>query len=225
MQHDPGSEWQRLTHLYDEKSDEELADLAADFGNLTEVARQVLRDEMKKRGLSGAASARPEPTQERRPIFGRWSQAIAEQNGELAGEEREPFNQSDNVSREYTWKILLCTCDSREEAWQISEVLRRANIDSWIEAPAEGSLEVTGPRVVVAADQIGEAREVAARPIPQDIVDQSKTPVEDFRPPSCPRCGATDPLLEGVEPVNQWSCENCGAQWNEAATTSEECSS
>jgi hypothetical protein len=51
MQSDAGAEWERLTRIYAEKSDEELRELAEDFGNLTDVAQQVLRDEMKKRGL------------------------------------------------------------------------------------------------------------------------------------------------------------------------------
>jgi hypothetical protein len=97
-------------------------------------------------------------------------------------------------------------------------VLKRAGIESWIEAPAQGSLELTGPQVMVAADELEEARAIAERPIPQEIVDQSKVRVEDFVPPSCPKCGATDPLLEAVEPTNMWLCEVCGAEWSEAGS-------
>jgi hypothetical protein len=223
MQIDPGTEWQRLTRLYGEKGDEELLELGDDFGNLTEVAQQVLRDELKKRSLATPQEAKPEPAPARQPAFGRWSQAAAEPDS--LGEEEEdgnPGNQQDYRPREYTWKTLLRTCDTQEEAWQISEVLKRANIDSWIEAPAQGSLDVTGPRVVVAADQLEEALAIAARPIPQDIIDQSKTPVEDFHPPTCPRCGAADPLLEDIDPCNQWKCEACGAEWKDAALPAEE---
>jgi hypothetical protein len=216
MPSDPGNEWQRLTSLYRDKSDEELQELAEDFGNLTEVAQQVLRDELRKRGLPTADASRAETAQkDRRPVFGAWGHAIAEQNGELDTQDEE---SREDQAVEYTWKTLLCTRDTREEAWQISEVLKRAGIESWIEAPAQGSLELTGPRVMVAADELEEARAIAERPIPQEIVDQSKVRVEDFVPPSCPKCGATDPLLEAVEPTNMWLCEVCGAEWSEAGS-------
>ncbi|MGB7169266.1 MAG: hypothetical protein WA374_21530 [Acidobacteriaceae bacterium] len=215
MQSDPGKEWERLTALYQEKSDEELLELGDDFGNLTDVARQVLRDELRKRGLSPPQAenpnAKPAP-EDRRPVFGAWSRAIAEQNGNLDSNDEE---SGELESVEYTWKTLLCACDTREEAWQISEVLKRAGIESWIEAPAQGSLDLTGPRVIVAADELEDARAIAARPIPQEIIDQSKVRVVDFVPPACPKCGAADPLLESVEPTNMWLCEVCGAEWSE----------
>jgi hypothetical protein len=51
MQANPIEEWQRLTELYREMGDGELEALDADKADLTEVAQQVLRDEMRKRGL------------------------------------------------------------------------------------------------------------------------------------------------------------------------------
>ena len=56
MRIDPSEEWRRLTQLYREMSDEELYELEDDFAGLTEQAQQVLRDEMKTRGL-----VRPRP--------------------------------------------------------------------------------------------------------------------------------------------------------------------
>jgi hypothetical protein len=226
MQSDPGTEWERLTRLYGEKSDEELVDLAEDFGNLTEVAQQVLRDEMRKRKLaapqtpSGKASERRgDDEHERLPIFGRWSEAVAEQHREFdpipeasdEGEGDEPV--------EYTWKTMLCDCAEREEAWQVAEVLRRAGIESWIDGPrSQDSLDVRRPQVLVAADQLEEARAIIAKPIPRDVIDQSKEKVEDFEPPTCPKCGAADPLLESVDPSNNWLCESCGARWSDPGT-------
>ncbi|HKF47562.1 MAG TPA: hypothetical protein VKB38_09415 [Terracidiphilus sp.] len=59
MLQSPDQEWRRLTDLYSEKYDEELWELAADYKNLTEMAKQVLRDEMKKRGLGDPTQPRP----------------------------------------------------------------------------------------------------------------------------------------------------------------------
>jgi hypothetical protein len=216
MQNDPSTEWQRLTRLYSEKTDEELDELADDFGNLTETAQQVLRDERKKRALPPPGPPQSAPQPDRRPTFAHWNQPDA--GSENDGDESQ--NESaDDLPREYTWKTLLRVCDSREEAWQISEVLKRARIESWIEAPEQGTLDITGPRLLVAADQLDEARAIAARPVPQDIIDESKVRDTDFVPPTCPRCGAPDPLLESVEPSNKWRCDLCGARWSEPAAS------
>jgi ribosomal protein S27AE len=219
VQNDAGNEWQRLTALYRDKSDEELLELSEDFGNLTDVAQEVLRDELRGRGLAMATETKATPTQEdRRPVFGAWSRAIAEQNGELDDDEEE---SGEDTPVEYTWKTLLRTCDTREEAWQLSEMLKRAGIESWIEAPAQGALDLTGPRVMVAADEQERAGAIAAQPVPQEIIDQSKVRVEDFVPPACPKCGAEDLLLESVDPTNRWRCEVCGAEWSEAGPSVE----
>jgi ribosomal protein L37AE/L43A len=71
---------------------------------------------------------------------------------------------------------------------------------------------------MVAADQLEAAIEIAARPIPKEIVEESQLDPPEFEPPSCPKCGAGDPVLEGVAPVNSWRCEACGNRWTEAVT-------
>ncbi|MGB6132700.1 MAG: hypothetical protein WCC14_04370 [Acidobacteriaceae bacterium] len=211
MQSDPRQEWERLTHLYGEMGDEELLEIAEDFGNLTETAQQVLRDELRKRRLPEPATKKQETEKDPRPMPGRWGQAILGHAPQVSAGD----NQDDRP-REYTWKTLLCECEERERAWQISEVLKQAGIESWIEGP-QSQDDLTWPRVMVAADQLNEARAIAARPIPQEIVDQSKVKEEEFEAPKCPKCGAEDPLLLGVDPANTWQCENCDALWTDVA--------
>jgi hypothetical protein len=208
MQIDQAAEWQRLTKLYREMWDDELLNLAEDFSALTEMAQQVLRDELKLRSLG---EARPQEAAERSirpPIphhdFGEDLSAAEDSNGE-----------SDSP-HEFTWKTLLCECDTGEQAWQVYELLRRAGIESWIEAPGSRSIELSSPRVLVAADELDRAREIAAQPIPQDIIDQSRMDVPEFEPPTCPRCGAEDPVLESADPSNSWTCESCGNEWTES---------
>jgi hypothetical protein len=214
MHPNPADEWQRLSRLYADKSDEELLELSEDFGDLTETAQQVLRDELRKRRLPEPAAARKKPEAAGRPIFGGWSPFVAAPSLQPPGN---GDSDDGSPSHEYTWKTLLCECRDKEHAWQISEVLKQAGIDSWIEAPRADSLDVAGPQVLVAADELEEARAIAERPIPREIVDQSKAKVEDFAPPVCPKCGASDPLLLGVEPANTWRCDICGAQWTDSA--------
>ena len=211
MHEDTIADWQRLTQLYREMGDVELEELNASIGDLTEVAQQVLRDEMKKRGLNEPSVTRgalelPErfaPLQDGPDAY-----SLAEEDDTEDGE----------PAHEYTWKTLLCECEERDEAWQIREVLRQAGIESWIEGQGSRVWDGMGnPRRLVAADQFEQALEIASQPIPQAIVEQSRMQVPDFELPVCPSCGADDPILENADPVNSWRCERCGKQWTESA--------
>jgi hypothetical protein len=209
MQIDPVEEWQRLTEHYRTLTDDQLEELADDFADLTEAAQQILRGAMRSRGLRDPLAP---PNPQRKVDI---SPAPPDED-----DAQSAASDSDGGSRyEYTWKTLLRECSTREEAWQVSELLRRAGIESWIDGPGIYSpyaeLDLTSPRVLVAADELDRAREIAARPIPQDIVDASKETLPEFEPPKCPRCGAADPALESADPVNAWRCELCARRWTE----------
>lgn len=249
MQADPILEWQTLTAHYHELSDDELRELAADFNDLTETAQQVLRTEMRSRGLGNPEAAGAVPLASNVPpamsaspaaplprnfapdtsdsiieraalAFGAHSPALVSEAPDTAGEEDGPV--------EYTWKTLLCECDTSQEASELSDALKQAGIESWIEGPKPGaysayaSFELSNPRVLVAADQLEQARAMAARPIPPEIVEEAETDVPEFVPPSCPKCGASDPVLEAVDPANSWKCEQCGERWTESASAEAE---
>ena len=216
MQGNPAADWQGLTEHYREMSDEELQELAADFVDLTETAQQVLRTEMRNRGLHEPRAAGETRTNSDRPARPRWASSVDPDAGGI-GSSAPGANGEDDLPREFTWKTTLCECDDREQAWQIYEVLKRAGIESWIERPGSG---IVYPRVLVAADQLDEARDIAARPVPREIVDEIRQ-VPEFEPPKCPKCGAEDPVLESVEPANAWLCEACGKQWTDSPPDSD----
>ncbi len=228
MQADPILEWQRLTGHYREIGDDELRELAADFADLTETAQQALRSEMRSRGLgdpkapetatpsnapsaSAAAHVEPEPGPEYPIIypgyFGRVPELVSDA----------PDGADDEGPHEYTWKTVLCDCDTDEQAQELSAALQQAGIESWVQQPREFGRRYA--RVLVAADRLDQARAVAALPIPREIVEESQASVPDFTPPACPKCGAADPVLEGVDPVNSWRCELCGERWSESVPT------
>jgi hypothetical protein len=219
MEVNPLEEWQRLTAVYAEMWDEELLNLAAAPEDLTETARQVLRDEVRKRGLRDPRAAREQPEGAARFQTAKF--------GAHAGPEFETQAQEgDDLPVEFTWKTPLCVCESLEDAMQVFEALRRAGLESWIQRPGarrpvawnEWHQDMVGNiQVLVPADQLDQARAIVAQPIPQDIVDESKMQTPEFEAPVCPRCGASDPVLESVEPVNAWACESCGAEWTEPA--------
>jgi ribosomal protein L37AE/L43A len=221
MQSDPLAEWQRLTALYGAMYDGELLDLAADSADLTEVARQVLHDEIRKRGLNVPPEA-PAP---------QWTPSTA-----LSGaEESISEEQESALPHDFTWKTLLCECDDQQQARQICAALLEAGIESWIDRPGSYSphsqlgldsspfaqIDLRNPRVLVAADRLDEARAVIARPIPREIVDRSEAVEPDFQSPVCPGCGASDPVLESNDPSNAWRCDSCGRQWTEPVVNSE----
>lgn len=230
MNVNPAEDWRALTENYRSMSDGQLYELAEDFADLTPTAQQVLCDEMKLRRLddplapqsfadpptSGASAGSNYDSITRRAAIALGDQApdLVLDDGEAEREVAGPV--------EYTWKTLLCECDSQEQAWQIREVLRRAGIESWIRGPGHYShyrdFDLTNPRILVAADQLDQARDVIARPIPQDVVEASQmTDEAEYQPPVCPKCGAADPTLESADPVNEWKCESCGAEWADEA--------
>jgi hypothetical protein len=211
MQIDPVQEWRRLAEHYRGLNDGQLQELALDFADLTETAQQTLRDELRLRRLPLPGSS-PQTTAARQaPVASRPLEPARDEfeNGEDSEEGRgEPH--------EYTWKTALCECEELDRVWQLREMLRRAGIDSWYEADS------LYPRILVAADQLEDARIVIARPVPQDIIDEShQPPPEDYEMPRCPACRAEDPVLEDTEPVNTWRCEACGRQWSDPAPAGE----
>lgn len=235
MQIDPVQEWQRLTAEYREKCDGELLELARDYADLTQSAQQALSSEVRSRGLgdpekpksvTAFRSARGEPTQA--PLALRNAPSYPEDDiasggafGARAPEivpDTPDASDEDVGSHEYTWKTFLCECETSDQAQQLSEALEQAGIDNWIEHPGTPrgrGATLAYPRVIVAADQLEQARAIAANPIPQDVIDESKEEVPEYVPPRCPKCGAEDPTLESAEPTNHWHCETCDAEWDD----------
>jgi len=216
-------EWRRLTTLYSEMGDVEIRELAAQINDLTETAQQILRDELKKRGISNRRSAQTAGPSESNSIGVHWD---SREDSDL-----EPITDAPaDGALEYTWKTGLCRCDSIDEAAQRGEMLRRAGIESWVQRPGARfvvpwlEIGVGDIQINVAADQLEQARAIAAQPIPQDIINEIKeeqsTPAYEI--PVCPKCKAEDPILESVEPTNNWLCESCGYTWSDPIPDSTE---
>jgi len=208
MQADPVDEWRRLTALYSEMGETELRELAGQIDDLTPAARQILRDEMKKRGISNEQSAPSAPNRPVRTAAVHWE--LPNYTYRFS-----PIPDENEGPHEYTWKTPLSTCDTNRKAFSIGLALKRAGIDSWIEAP-ESRMGLTGSRILVAADQLEEAKAIIAQPIPQDVTNEMDDEVNEpaYELPVCPKCRAADPTLESVDPSNSWLCESCGHRWS-----------
>lgn len=205
MQDDPARYWQDLTENYRQMSDGELLELAAKPEELTDIAQQVLRDEMKVRALAPAAqkSQGAMPMRLDRPAALHWEPT------RFRNAPPDEKNESEQP-HEYTWKTMLCECDTREEALDVAMALKEAGIESWISTP-NLSWGLGGPRLQVAADQLEQAQAFLSSYVPRQ---QQPEEVPDFELPRCPKCGGTeDVVLESAEPTNSWLCEACGAEW------------
>ncbi len=216
MQINQAEEWQRLTEHYRGMLDGELEQLAESFGDLTETAQQVLRNELRSRGLDGSGSPKTAARYKAPSTSSRFASDV-DPDANIGQAARTDGDEEDDSPTDYTWKTLLCECDTSAEAYQLKAVLQRAGIDSWVEVPGSSrySFGMSSPRVVVAADQLEQAIEIANQPIPKDILEASKIEVPAYVPPTCPKCGTEDPVLESAEPTNAWLCEACGAQWSD----------
>jgi len=218
MPDDPIRYWQDLTENYRQMSDGELLELADKPEDLTDVARQALRDEMKRRGLEAPPAdniaSKLQVTHLDRPATVNWEPARARYLP------RENEDETD-LPHEYTWKTDLCECNTRDEALDIGLVLKNAGIDSWISTP-ESKWGLGGPRIQVAADQLDQAQMILAHYTPPARVNEEQE-VDEFILPVCPRCGSKeDAVLQAADPVNAWMCEACGAEWANSDSPGEE---
>lgn len=231
MYDNPAEDWRALTENYRSMEDAQLCELADDFADLTPTAQQVLRDEMKLRGLGDPQA----PPASRAPLAtGNTARALNCNDSLVIGADSlvdraaiafgarvpdlvpdtQDAQENDAPAVEYTWKTFLCECDSYEEALQVRETLKRAGIESWI-GGTQSYIDAQNLRIDVAADQLDQARLVLESPIPADIVEHSRIDVPEYELPLCPKCGAADPVLENADPVNSWKCDACGEEWTD----------
>jgi len=200
MQTDPGEEWRRLSALYSEMGELEIKELADQINDLTPAAQDILRDELKTRGIS---------SEQKRSRLGMPS--LGYEGDTHSAADPDSSSSEEDGFLDFTWKVALCRCESVNEAAARCEMLRRAGIDSWIQRPG-GDIQIN-----VGADQLEQAQAILERPIPQDIIDQlnEEATAPQYELPTCPKCGSPDPILESVEPSNNWLCESCDHSWSD----------
>ena len=80
---------------------------------------------------------------------------------------------------------------------------------------ADGVTENRGPRVVVTPKDAERAAALLSQPSTDALKGEPEETPEEFRLPRCPACGGEETLLESVDPVNQWRCDDCGHTWLE----------
>jgi hypothetical protein len=97
-----------------------------------------------------------------------------------------------------------------EEAYIAQSVLRSAGIESVVPTSEIGAVDT--PRLIVAPADARTAQLLLSRATDTASDEEAAGFVE----PVCPKCGTPDPLLESVEPTNQWRCEACNNLWSDS---------
>lgn len=183
-------QYERLTRLYGEFGDNELLALGRDMGDLTEIAQEVLRAELSRRRLAIPSA----------PVDG-------------ASHSESPANPLDRLAylapQDCIWEFA-----ETEDALAAGEALRAAGIECDVILPSAERFEMGAPRLAVAPEDVARAQPILSRPIAEEFRILVRTR-DQFVVPSCPGCGAPDPLLESIEPTNQWRCEVCDKVWLE----------
>jgi DNA-directed RNA polymerase subunit M/transcription elongation factor TFIIS len=206
---DGWAEWRRLSELYRRMCDDELVGLARKKSELTEVAQQVLANEMSLRRLKEQAESPLAPPIPQRPL--------------------DPAYDED---REL---ITISTVWSVADALRLQRLLDGAGIPFFMgKEMATGIDAVTsnfanGVEVKIMNIGVPWARQVMQDYFPKDEPESERREREevdkgfDVR---CPKCHSTEVVFDeliGEPPTTEedspqqfeWTCDSCGHHWKD----------
>ena len=207
---DPEAERQRLVELYSHQMDGELERTAAQAGELTDVAREALRAEMSRRGLTGA------------------SEAPAAQNPPPAPLSPEPPPESDPDEM-----VTIRQFRDLPEALFARGSLESSGVecglldDNMVRLDWFISNLLGGVKLQVRREDWTIANEILTQPIPENFDVAGVGPYEQ---PRCPKCGSLDVNYQEVSPAaylstvvsvpipfqrRAWRCHSCNIEWED----------
>ena len=190
-------QYKGLTALYGSYGDGELVELGRGMADLTEMAQEVLKGELTRRGLTIAPAAKPVEAR----VFTDEEMSDMRSYAALATAE--------------------CTFEFEDDrgASAAYYALTVADIRAIVLSAQSTRGDVRGPRVVVTPKDAERAAAILSRPLAGELRPVAEEP-EEFAVPRCPACGGEETLLESADPVNQWRCDDCGEVWLEDAAPS-----
>jgi DNA-directed RNA polymerase subunit M/transcription elongation factor TFIIS len=203
---DPVAEWNRLTELYRQKSDDELELIAADAYDLTDTARQVLAAEIGSRKLDIKLNDQPPPPEE---------------------EGLGPVHDIDPV--EFDLQSVY-VAKNMEDLIEFKRVLEEAGIAHFIGPNHVQELEdfhesfEPGVRVYVRyVDWQRTLSYLANRPpqsSPKEQASETNSESENL-PIICPACQSEEVVFLSHDPKDEsklrWRCDACGNRWTDDA--------
>jgi len=186
-------QYQELVTLYRSYGDEELAELGRGMGDLTEMAQEALKGELTRRGLKSAAASGPA--------------------------EGRVFRDEDlSDMRAYAESAPAeCIFDFEDDraASAAYYALAKEGIEAIVVSAGTAKLDDRGPRVVVTPKDAERTAAILSQPSTEDLKAETEETSEEFALPCCPSCGGEDTVLDSVDPVNEWRCDDCGHTWLE----------
>jgi ribosomal protein S27AE len=193
MMDDEATQYQELVRLYGTYDDQELLTLGHSIEDLTEMAQQVLKGELARRGLKVAEAT-----------------ALATEHGR---------NEEEMASLRAYAALAPSECVFEFGDEQGASAAYAALVDEGLDAvvlnPDQMSFDPRGPRVVVAPEDAARAGAVLSQPLLERFHHEENEGSVEFDVPSCPKCGGDETVLESADPVNRWRCDDCGHGWAE----------
>ena len=213
---DPAAEWLRLSERYRQMTDDELLALGRQSSEMTEVAQQVLAQEISRRKLKlePAEPTPEEPTEE--PPTPLTSEKPS--GPDIYAKDRE--------------LVEICAVWSFSDAIQAQRLLDTAGIPFFMgPEKATGVDAVTsnfadGVSVQIMSVGLPWARQALQHYKPANEPASGKDEELDDLAMRCPKCHSTEVVFEGLvsEPAGaidnssskyEWTCDSCGHQWED----------
>jgi DNA-directed RNA polymerase subunit M/transcription elongation factor TFIIS len=209
---DPAGAWLRLAEHYRQLSDGELVRLARQTSELTDVAQQVLGQEIANRRLKVPPE---EPAAPRSPALQPNSAAEAES----------PYAEDREL-------VLIGTVWSLADALQLQGLLDKAGIPFYMGPEKATRVEAGTPNFAkglsVQIMQVGLpwARRALRQYFPADEPPQERMDESDRFAIHCPKCHSTEVVFEDLDRGPQgadgkpsskfkWTCDSCGHEWED----------
>ncbi|HWW97568.1 MAG TPA: hypothetical protein VNY74_07715 [Edaphobacter sp.] len=191
------AQYQELVTLYGSYGDDELIALGRGMADLTEMAQEALKGELTRRGLKIAPVKEPV---EARVLS---EEDLSDMRTYAASAPAECIFDFEN-ERAVTAAYYALTAQGIEA----------------IVVSGGARPDRRGPRVVVTPKDAERAAAILSRPSAEELKTETEEAFEAFNLPQCPACGGVETLLESVDPVNQWRCDQCGHTWLEESVSS-----
>jgi len=233
-------EWLRLSEHYWGMTDGELIAIARDRSKLTEIAQQILAQELSQRKLKvepeeqrGEPGAKSPPLRKERARMGHprqeWGRIDRETGDSASAGDASATNPDVTDPYEEDRELFeLCTVWSLRDALQVQSMLDMAGIPFFMgEEKATGVDSVTsnfspGVSVKIMRIEWPWALQALEHYEPKDVPESEKQQWDEEVDVRCPSCRSKDILFEelvgpanGASPKFKWTCNLCGHEWQD----------
>jgi hypothetical protein len=231
----------KLQELYADMSDSRIESMAENIDDLTEIAQQVLREEIAKRGLDAQGQEAAAPVEiARRSLQSELSDPVIpfhtpRHEADLFDSKENPVDPNEHgkvipqLDPHAYDPVAIWIVTSPEKARQIVGILDSAGIE-WYLGPDnvkkvedfKGDFEL-GVEIKVMKFQARFAQDGLRRVVPREP-DEESWDQEEFSI-SCPKCNSPDVIFLGLvegdgkdtaaKAKNSWTCDACGHEWQD----------